>query len=193
MKKAVIVFHSVCGNDYLVAKKFAEVLSSSGMEVSLARVADQGWVEKPDLSSVARDNVRAMRAVPEAAPALLETADVIIMGSPTYFGNVSGQMKTFMDSTGGLWIKAKLAGKKFAAFTSAGNTEGGGALCLQTLHTYAQYMGMHSVPVPVTTLPGESIPALGIIQYSNSKYAEVLDEKTQRAIKAFCEIIRAAV
>ncbi len=193
MKKVVVVFHSVCGNDYLVGKKFVDALVSLGMDAGLYRVTDHAWVEKPDLSIIARDNVRAMRDLPEATPSLLEEAGVIIMGSPTYFGNVSAPMKAFMDSTGGLWVKGKLAGKKFAAFTSAGNAEGGGALCLQALHTYGQYMGMHSVPIPVTSLPGENIPALGIIQYSNGKYAEALDEKTQRAIEAFCGMIRTLV
>ncbi|MFH0753127.1 MAG: NAD(P)H-dependent oxidoreductase [Candidatus Omnitrophota bacterium] len=193
MKKAVIVFHSVCGNDYLMALKFREALLSSGFETGLYRVADAAWVEKPDLSEVARNNVRAMRGLPEATPGVLETADVIVLGSPTYFGNVSAPMKAFMDATGGLWIKGKLAGKKCAVFSSAGNPEGGGALCLQALQTYALYMGMHSVSVPVTTLPGENLPALGIIHYSNGKYGEVLDQKTQRSIEAFCAVIKAAV
>ena len=162
--KAAIVFHSVCGNDYLVAKKFADALTASGVQIGLYRVADPGWVEKTDLSTVARENLYAMRTLPEATPQVLLEADLVVMGSPTYFGNVSAQMKAFMDATGGLWIKGKLAGKKFAAFTSAGNAEGGGDLCLQTLHTYGKYMGMLSVPLPVKTLPGENTPALGVIQ-----------------------------
>ncbi len=190
MKKAVIVFHSVCGNDYLVALKFSESFMSLGFDVAFYRVSDQTWVEKPDLSDMAKGHVRAMRALPEATPGVLESADIIIMGSPTYFGNVSAPMKAFMDATGGLWFKGKLAGKKFVAFTSAGNPEGGGMLTLQALHTYGLYMGMHSVPLPVNTLPGENLPSLGVIHYSNGKYAEVLDEKTKRTIEAFCEIIK---
>lgn len=190
MKKAVIVFHSVCANDYLVALKFKEALSSSGIDVALYRVFDPLWVEKPDIPDAARNNVRAMRALPEATPAVLESADMVVLGSPTYFGNVSAPMKAFMDSTGGLWVKGKLAGKKCAVFTSAGNTEGGGALCLQALQTYAHYMGMLSIPVPVTVLPGENVSALGIIHYSQGKYGEVLDQKTQRMVDAFCAFFK---
>jgi len=187
--KAVIVFHSVCGNDYLVAKAFYQALQTLGVDADLLRVVDLSWVEKPDLSVKAKEVVQAMRLLPEASAQALVEADLIIMGSPTYFGNVSAQMKAFMDSTGGLWVQARLAGKKFAAFTSAGNPEGGGDLCLQVLHTYAKYMGMLSVPLPVKTLPGENLPALGVIQYSNGKYAEELDVKTQRVIGAFCEFL----
>ena len=176
--KAVIVFHSVCGNDYLVAKAFYQALKARGVDTGLFRVFDASWVEKPDLSVKAKQVVQAMRSLPEAEPQVLLDADLVIMGSPTYFGNVSAQMKAFMDATGCFWVQGKLSGKKFAAFTSAGNAEGGGDLCLQALHTYGKYMGMLSVPLPVKTLPGENLPALGVIHYSNGKYGEELDGKT---------------
>ncbi len=190
--KAVIVFHSVCGNDYLIAKAFETGLKAEGHHAGLFRVADADWVEKPDTSSQAKNVLAAMRQVPEAAPSVLLEADLIIMGSPTYFGNVSAEMKTFMDQTGGLWIQAKLAGKKFFAFTSAGNTEGGGALCLQTLHTYAHYMGMHSISMPVNICPGENVSALGIIQYSNGKYAEALQPGIERMVRGMCDVLSRA-
>jgi NAD(P)H dehydrogenase (quinone) len=187
--KAVIIFHSVYGNDYLMAKAFASGLKSAGCDAGLYRVSDPDWVEKPDISEKAREVLRDMRAVPEAQPKVLEGADLIILGSPTYFGNVTAEMKAFMDSTGGLWFHGKLIGKKCAAFTSAGNTEGGGVLCLQAILTYAMYMGMMCVPVPVTLVPGENWPALGLIHYSNGKSAEALDEKTERAIKKYCSLL----
>jgi NAD(P)H dehydrogenase (quinone) len=187
--RIVTVIHSVCGNTYLVAKAFQEEFLKAGREVSLLRVADPSWTEKPDLSDKAREVLSAMRALPEAKPVDLLSADMILMGSPTYFGNVSAQMKAFMDSTGGVWFKGQLVGKKFAAFASAGNTEGGGDLCLAALHTYAKYMGMFCAPLPVTTLPGENVNALGIIQYSNGKYAETLDPKTRRIVSAFVHFL----
>ncbi len=188
--KIAIVFHSVCGNDHLVAKKFCDELQRLGAGASLYRVHDPSWKEMPDLSSAVRDNLRAMRALPEATPQALLDADLVIMGSPTYFGNVSAPMKTFMDSTGGLWVKGQLEGKMFAAFTSAGNPEGGGDLCLQALHTYAKYMGMLSVPLPVTAVAGVNTPALGVIHYSAGKYAEILDQGTARLISAFSSFLR---
>ena len=187
--KAVIIFHSVCGNDYLVAKEFYKGLKARDLDVEIFRVADAAWVEKPDLTVKAREIVHAMRALPEATPPALLEADLVIMGAPTYFGNVSAQMKAFMDATGGLWVKGLLAGKKFIAFTSAGNVEGGGDLCLQSLHTYGRYMGMLPVPVPVTTLPGENLPALGVIHYSNGKYAEELDVRSRRFIDGYCDFL----
>ncbi len=187
--KVSIVFHSVCGNTYLMARAFDEGLKAQGHVVRLYRVADPGWTAQADVPPKTEENLKTMRMLPEGSPESLADADLIILGSPTYFGNVSAQMKAFMDSTGGLWFHGKLAGKTCVAFASSGNTEGGGDLCLQAIHTYAKYMGMASLPVPVTLVPAENWPALGIIQYSNGKYAEALDQKTERAIKNYCAFL----
>ena len=48
---------------------------------------------------------------------------------------------------------------------------------------------MLPIPVPVAAVMGEQAPALGVIQYSNSKYAEEIDIKTQRVIDGFCNFL----
>ena len=40
-----------------------------------------------------------------ATPADAEWADGIVFGSPTRFGNASAELKTFIDSLGGLWFQ----------------------------------------------------------------------------------------
>ncbi len=52
-------------------------------------------------------------------------ADAIIFGSPTRFGNIAGQMKTFIDSLGGLWFQGALIGKLGGAFVSSATQHGG--------------------------------------------------------------------
>ncbi|MCK5413389.1 MAG: flavodoxin family protein [Candidatus Pacebacteria bacterium] len=49
----------------------------------------------------------------------LEKADLIILGSPTYFANVSGIMKNFFDRTLPFYFSKKLADKKVVLLTSA--------------------------------------------------------------------------
>ncbi|MBF0485192.1 MAG: NAD(P)H-dependent oxidoreductase [Candidatus Omnitrophica bacterium] len=185
MKKIAIVFHSLSGNSYSVAKSFEEAFKALGQEVGLYRVPDPAWVMKPDVPEASRKLLEAMLLVPLARPEVLLDADMILMGSPTYFGNVSSPMKAFMDQTGGLWFQGKLVGKKFAAFTSAGNTEGGADLCLQALGIYAQYMGMICFPMPVNILPGKDVNALGVIHYSAGKYSTGLDKKVLDQINNF--------
>lgn len=50
----------------------------------------------------------------------LTESDAIILGSPTYYGNMSGKMKSFIDQTNR--IHGKLVGKVGGAFTSSGDT-----------------------------------------------------------------------
>jgi NADPH-dependent FMN reductase len=49
-----------------------------------------------------------MEDVPEASLEDLEWADAYIFGTPTRFGNVSAQLKQFIDTLGGLWFKGKM-------------------------------------------------------------------------------------
>ncbi|WP_347070636.1 NAD(P)H-dependent oxidoreductase, partial [Escherichia coli] len=70
-------------------------------------------------------HVEETAAVPEVTLADLEWADAIIFSIPTRFGNVPGQVKQFLDTTGGLWFNGKLANKVVSAMTSAQNAHGG--------------------------------------------------------------------
>lgn len=47
-------------------------------------------------------------------------SDAIILGSPTYYGNVTGEMKSFIDRSNS--VHGKLVGKVGGAFTSSGDT-----------------------------------------------------------------------
>jgi NAD(P)H dehydrogenase (quinone) len=189
--KAVIVFHSMTGNTYIVAKAFEAALLSRGIETSLYRVEDQRWKPQTDVTEKAKQNLRAMMSLPVATPDVLLKSDIVIMGSPTYFGNVSAQMKAFQDATSAYWFESKLAGKRFAAFTSVGSPENGGSLCLQTMHFYAQHMGMIIVPVPNSIWPTAGLSAYGIVQNSQARYGEELDQKTVTAIERYVEVLTA--
>ena len=50
----------------------------------------------------------------------LETANIIVFSSPTYFHNVSGLMKNFMDRCLPFYFSKKLQGKKTILITSGG-------------------------------------------------------------------------
>ncbi|MDP8211808.1 MAG: NAD(P)H-dependent oxidoreductase [Candidatus Zapsychrus exili] len=188
--KISIIFHSVCGNDYLVAKEFYNNLKKkSDDSVSIYRVEDLDWKEQADVSQKAKENLKEMNELPIASPSVMLDSDLVIIGSPTYFGNVSAEMKIFMDSVAIYWFEAKLAGKKIVAFTSAGNTEGGGSLTLAAINTFGQYMGMLPIPVPTNTVAGQPISAYGIIHYSSAKYGESLDDKTIVAVDKFTDYL----
>jgi NAD(P)H dehydrogenase (quinone) len=48
----------------------------------------------------------------------LEWADGIAFGTPTRYGNMTAQMKEYIDETGGLWQKGALENKVAGIFTS---------------------------------------------------------------------------
>jgi len=55
----------------------------------------------------------------EAEPQELPRHDVIILGSPTYFGNMSAELKGFVDRS--ISVYRQLNGKRGAVFTTAGS------------------------------------------------------------------------
>jgi len=61
----------------------------------------------------------------------LVDSDAIILGSPTYYGNMSGKMKSFIDRTNS--IQGKLTGKVGGAFTSSGDTACGAETALLSM------------------------------------------------------------
>ena len=56
-------------------------------------------------------HAKTEQAAPIASPEELGDYDAIIFGTPTRFGNMAGQMRNFLDQTGGLWAQGKLIGK----------------------------------------------------------------------------------
>ncbi|MBF0478252.1 MAG: NAD(P)H-dependent oxidoreductase [Candidatus Omnitrophica bacterium] len=178
--KIVIIFHSVCGNTYLMAQEFYNAFKEKKQNVEMYRVEDSTLDKTAQIFAPAQDFLTEIKKISVAAPQVMENADLILLGSPTYFGNVSGQMKLFMDATSPLWIKGKFIGKKLLAFASAGNSEGGGDLCLQAINVYGQHMGMLNVSVPSNIKPGITVPAYGILHYSGN--GSVRPDKNKLAI-----------
>jgi NAD(P)H dehydrogenase (quinone) len=62
---------------------------------------------------------------PIAKPEELADYDAIIFASGTRYGNMTAQLKNFMDQTGGLWMKGALVGKVGSVMTSSATQHGG--------------------------------------------------------------------
>lgn len=164
-KKVSIVFHSVCGNSYLMAKEFYNEFNKHGAEVQVLRVKDPNYTELAKQFAVAGQYKNEILNIEEAAVEKLLDSDIIIMGSPTYFGNVSGSMKAFMDSFAPYWTEAKFWGKKLFAYTTCGTSDGGADMCLNAINIFGHHMGMTPVPVPANLLSIQSFPAYGLVHY----------------------------
>ncbi|MFQ6064542.1 MAG: NAD(P)H:quinone oxidoreductase [Candidatus Bathyarchaeia archaeon] len=75
-------------------------------------------------------------------------ADGIIFGTPTRYGNMSAQMKQFIDKTGGLWAEGKLINKVAGVFTSTSTLHGGQETALITSMIPLLHHGMILVGIP---------------------------------------------
>jgi len=108
-----------------MAKAMAEGAKEvDGVNVKLTRVAETLPVEiLAKLGAV--EAAKQWEDVPVVTHDDLKWADAIIWGSPTRFGNVSAQVKAFIDSCGQLWFTGALVGKLAGAFTSSGSQHGG--------------------------------------------------------------------
>ncbi len=92
--------------------------------------------------------VKLDQKAPVAAADELADYDAIIFGTPTRFGNMAGQMRTFLDQTGGLWMKGALVGKIGSVFASTGTQHGGQETTITSFHSTLLHLGMVIVGVP---------------------------------------------
>jgi NAD(P)H dehydrogenase (quinone) len=91
---------------------------------------------------------KAFEHIPICTVDELAAADAIIFGTPTRFGNMCGQMRQFLDATGGLWMKGSLVGKVGSVFTSSATQHGGQESTILSFHTTLLHQGMIIVGLP---------------------------------------------
>lgn len=141
--KILVLYHSAYGHIETLAKAVAEGAASvPGADVALKRVPET-------MSEEAMKNagMKVSQAAPVASPQELGDYDAIIFGTPTRFGNMTGQMRTFLDQTGGLWAEGALAGKVGSVFTSTG-TGAGNETTITSFHSTLLHHGMVIAGLP---------------------------------------------
>lgn len=146
--KILVVFYSTYGHVYQMAKAVAEGAQGvSGATVELRRVPETlpGEVLEK-MGAVEAQKVFA--DVPVCTVDELATADAIIFGTPTRFGNMCGQMRQFLDATGQLWMEGALVGKVGSVFASTATQHGGQEATLLSFHISLLHQGMVVVGLP---------------------------------------------
>jgi len=95
MARVLVVYYSRSGRTELMANSIAETLRVEGLDVVCKKVQDADVDE-------------------------LLAFDGVIVGSPTYYGTMAAEIKSFLDRS--VKHHGKLEGKVGAAFSSAGST-----------------------------------------------------------------------
>jgi NAD(P)H dehydrogenase (quinone) len=146
--KVLIVYYSMYGHINRMAEAIAEGAKTvKGAEVVLRRVPET----LPQEVLVKMGAVEAQKKfenVPVASVDELASADAVIFGTPTRFGNMCGQMRQFLDATGGLWAKGALVGKVGSVFTSSATQHGGQESTLLSFHITLLHQGFVVVGLP---------------------------------------------
>ena len=95
MPKVLVIYYSRSGNTELMAKTIAEAVKEEKVDVVCKKVGD-------------------------ADPDELLEIDGLVIGSPTYYGTMAAEIKSFLDDS--VKHHGKLDGKVGAAFATAGAT-----------------------------------------------------------------------
>ncbi|MEU6324605.1 NAD(P)H:quinone oxidoreductase [Streptomyces sp. NPDC047009] len=139
--KLAIVYYSSTGTIAEVAEELRNAGLKAGAEVRLLKAAELAPQAAIDSNPAWAANHAATADVPVATPADVEWADAVIFGTPTRFGNVSSQLKQFIDTLGGLWAEGKLANKVYSGFVSTATAHAGQESTLLALYNSVHHFG----------------------------------------------------
>lgn len=120
MSKLIVVYHSTYGHTKLQAEAVQKGASTvDGMEAEIMTAEEA--IEKIDE---------------------LDKADAMIFGTPTYMGNISAEMKKFMEASVKKWFSASWKDKIAGGFTNSSSFSGDKLNTLQGLVIFAMQHGM---------------------------------------------------
>ncbi len=145
--KILVLFYSMYGHIFRMAKAVVEGVQEAGGEPILKQVAElvpeESWTE--DIKRIKE----LMTNIPVADPRQdLKEIDGVVVGTPTRFGNMCAQMRNFWDETGGAWMYGTLIGKPAAVFTSSNTQHGGQETTIISTHLTLLHHGCVIVGLP---------------------------------------------
>lgn len=160
LMKVLVVYYSMYGHVYKMAEAAAEgARSVAGVTAELRRVPET--LPREVLEKMGALQVQQQQShIPVCTVEELGSADAVIFGTPTRFGNMCGQMRQFLDSTGKLWMSGALVGKAGSVIASSNTQHGGQESTILSFHITLLHHGMVMVGLPYTfkgQMTGEEI------------------------------------
>lgn len=143
MAKVLVLYHSVHGHIETMAQAIADGVREGKATVEIKRVP-----ETIDQDTLKKIGAKLDQQAPVATVDELPGYDAIIFGTPTRYGNMTGQMRTFLDQTGALWQRGALVGKVGSVFTSSATQHGGQESTILGFHATLLHQGMIIVGLP---------------------------------------------
>ncbi|OGI49099.1 MAG: NAD(P)H:quinone oxidoreductase, type IV [Candidatus Muproteobacteria bacterium RBG_16_65_34] len=146
--KILVVFYSMYGHIGRMADAVRAGVGEVGGATAELRRVPETLSEGVLASMGALEAQKSLSHIPLCTVDELATADGIIFGTPTRYGNMCGQMRQFLDATGGLWAKGALVGKVGSVFASSATQHGGQESTILSFHTTLLHLGMVIVGLP---------------------------------------------
>ena len=143
---AAIIYYSSTGTVHALASAAAEGAEKAGAVVRLRKVAESAPAKAIDAKPAWSQHLRDTAEVAEASLDDLDWAEVVLLGTPTRYGNPTSQLRAFLETTGGLWQQGRLADKVYSAFTASGTAHGGQESTLLALGNTFYHWGGIIVP-----------------------------------------------
>lgn len=148
--RVAVIYYSSTGNVHKLARAVEEGAKEAGAEVRFRRARELAPEAAMKANPAWWEHYQEVQDVPEAESDDLLWANAYIFGTPTRYGNVSSQLKQFIDEQGGLWAEGKLADKAVGVFTSASTLHGGQETTIASLYNVFAHWGSILVPLGYT-------------------------------------------
>ncbi len=139
--KVSVIYYSATGSVHTLAKQAVEAAEKAGAEVRLRKVHELAPREAIDSNEGWSAHALETQDVPEATADDILWADAVLFGTPTRYGNVSAQLKQFLDALGPQWAQGQLADKVYSGFVSTGTAHGGQETTLLALYNTIYHFG----------------------------------------------------
>lgn len=148
-----VIYYSSTGTVAELARLIADAAEHAGSDVRLRRAAELAPQTAIDANPAWAANAAATADIMEATHEDVLWADAVVFGTPTRFGNVTSQLKQYLDTLGGLWQQGRLADKVYSGFTASATQHGGQESTLLALYHTVHHFG------GILVTPGYTDPA----------------------------------
>src|SRR5437588_8916113 len=148
--RVLVAYYSATGHVHALAKAVARGAGDAGAEVRLRPVEELASEMLISQNQAWGRHRSEVSNEPTATLEDLEWADGIAFGSPTRFGNVSAQLKMFLDQAGTLWEQGKLINKVATSFVSSQTEHGGQESTILALNNTFYHWGAIVLPLGYT-------------------------------------------
>ncbi|MCM8762492.1 MAG: NAD(P)H:quinone oxidoreductase [Candidatus Omnitrophica bacterium] len=146
--KIMVLYYSMYGNTFIMAKEICKGIEESDGISILRTVPELLPVEMIEKDERIRKAKEMQKDIPVARLDEFEDINGFVIGSPTRFGNMSAQLRNFLDQTGALWMKGTFVNKPVGFFTCSATIHGGQETTLISMMFTFLHHGAIIVGVP---------------------------------------------